>query len=371
MNLNPALIVYDIRSAIGDTVVNIPALCLIRKMYPDAYLVVATNNLGSQFYPPFGFYDQLINYQENTPDDFKTKINQAFQEHDTRDSIWILCNRTSYHIKYALSFPIENVITFSHLKSFYLKRLSCPLWFKRNGEHEIFHYLRLIKKTNPKRFKEALKSFELEQVRLKGTEHNAAVIEQFLQEHNSQNYRKIVAINPFAKSQTLDHTNFTLDFYVDLAHRLAEKFPEVLFLLMTYDGNTQNDALNSLIQADKNLAVWSGDKDLYNLVEFIKRTDLLISPSTGTIHIADNMGCCGHEACTFSIYTKLHRYRWSGDGLKQLKTKVLKSNHSASNQTFVPRKFIGITVTPETLDDTGKKLPEQLFAEIADMLQQQ
>ncbi|MWV62039.1 hypothetical protein DCO58_06350 [Helicobacter saguini] len=118
----------------------------------------------------------------------------------------------------------------------------------------------------------------------------------------------LIGVNPFNHSAW---ASFTLENYVKIIANLCE-FPHVLVFVMTYP-NVHKNLINVLNGTDsntqkilKNLIILQNNNDIFNLVEFISHLSLLISPSSGPIHIATNL-----QVPTLGIYSRKDTKKWA------------------------------------------------------------
>ena len=94
-----------------------------------------------------------------------------------------------------------------------------------------------------------------------------------------KHYKCVVGVNPFGNTAY----KFAPQDFAMLAKNLAQKYPNVLFIVMSFSTN-----LICFKPFDEpNIAIWENDDEIMNLVELTSRLNLLISPDTGNVHIAD------------------------------------------------------------------------------------
>ncbi len=83
----------------------------------------------------------------------------------------------------------------------------------------------------------------------------------------------------------MSNFNFSLNDWISLAESLSKEFPQILFILTTYETNPIKLEINE----SQNLKVFCNNADILNLVEITSRLDLFVSVNTGNVHIADNL----------------------------------------------------------------------------------
>ena len=123
--------------------------------------------------------------------------------------------------------------------------------------------------------------------------------------HNTQPF--IICINPFSNAAT--HT-LPLEAFLELISKVLA-LPNVCVLLITFP-SVHNEFMSQVqshqeLQAQKSkLFVYQNDNTLSNLIALLGFQSLLISPSTGTIHLASNLGIK-----TIGLYSRKDTTRWA------------------------------------------------------------
>ncbi|OBV30012.1 hypothetical protein BKN38_00355 [Helicobacter sp. CLO-3] len=123
----------------------------------------------------------------------------------------------------------------------------------------------------------------------------------------------IICINPFVRSSP---TNLSLESYAALATRLAERYRHIIFVFISFAGAP---SLPKLVKSLPNIAIFENDKNLANLIALLRASSALISPSTGTIHIADML-----QVPTIGIYSPKDMRLWFGANMRKDFMLVLK-----------------------------------------------
>lgn len=123
--------------------------------------------------------------------------------------------------------------------------------------------------------------------------------------HNPQPF--IICINPFSNAAT--HT-LPLEAFLELISKVLA-LPNVCVLLITFP-SVHNEFMSQVqshqeLQAQKSkLFIYQNDNTLSNLIALLGFQSLLISPSTGTIHLASNLGIK-----TIGLYSRKDTTRWA------------------------------------------------------------
>lgn len=117
----------------------------------------------------------------------------------------------------------------------------------------------------------------------------------------------IICINPFSNAAT--HT-LPLEAFLELISKVLA-LPNVCVLIITFP-SVHNEFVakvhsHSELQAQKSkLFIYQNDNTLSNLIALLGFQSLLISPSTGTIHLASNLGIK-----TIGLYSRKDTIRWA------------------------------------------------------------
>ena len=133
-------------------------------------------------------------------------------------------------------FNAKRIIAPFSLKNFYRKNYDCVFYHKWHKHREVWRSVQIVRHINPKHFDENIANLNVRDFRI-----------QTLPKHK------------------------------------ARKYPNVLFIVMSFSAN-----LICFKPFDEpNIAIWENDDEIMNLVELTSRLNLLISPDTGNVHIAD------------------------------------------------------------------------------------
>lgn len=122
----------------------------------------------------------------------------------------------------------------------------------------------------------------------------------------------IICLNPFTKSSRI---NLPLSSYITLAHLIAARYPAASILLLSYrDSPSEPPKLTQedLHSPPPNLLIFENNENLANLIELLRLSCLLISPSTGTIHLADLL-----QIPSIGIYNRKDSRLWLGKSMRK------------------------------------------------------
>lgn len=139
-----------------------------------------------------------------------------------------------------------------------------------------------------------------------------------------------ILINPYSNSAPI---SLTPQGFSTLAITLSKALPQAQIIISSFEGAQKlplessypNNSLNNNEWEKgeaKNIHIFKNNHDLGNLIELVRSVDLLISPSTGTIHIADNLG-----TKIIGLYSKRDLRLWLGKNMDKSSIIVLKTHY--------------------------------------------
>lgn len=380
---NPQCISVFMKSGIGDSVVYIPALHVLRAMYPDAKISFMCNLASFFFYKQFHLADRYyILDGDFNEDEFVKELNgenrnflsasdlieqgpaakpfvhEQQQDHWGATDLLIMTERNRNYIKLSLTSKCKQVLTYSYARALYTSRLPFLRPYSRHAQHEIFGFQFLLKTLDKKRYLKAFNELDLQKSIIKASPEARHFIQDYLtklgyltkeadpitglvpkhrakqdnhqtHEHSAHDdainshgddmkrtaqrvYKDMIIINPLCISTFKKGYSYHPDDYVKLALQLAKDFPHILFIISSYGQQSFHDIE---IPYD-NLKLLINKGDMSNVIALIEQCDLIVSPSTGPAHIADNIG--RDVIGSFPFYDE---YRWRADGFMQLAAK--------------------------------------------------
>ena len=337
--MQPQRIVFDGHSGIGDTMQYIAALLSLRAMYPQAQILFTTNVIGKMILGSCNFVDRIaVVWQGGSTDSvnlqrlvqqakYFTVAADALDDainglHWPRADMIVCVERNRELLEAALSTGAQ-VFTFSTLRALTHKNLHFSLPFNRYHMHEMVRYQHLVQAFDPQLFRKTFAQIDLSQVRLTPLQQDLSLIDSFLQQAlreaavavgtSANSFQHLVTINPLSKTAEINGLNFKHSDYVALGEHLARKYPQCLFVLSSYGEQDFHQNFQRIARQVPNLKLFVNTGNILTLLALVHRSSLVIAPSTGTAHLADNQSVdlCG-------IYTKQGSYRWGAGGLQQL-----------------------------------------------------
>ena len=144
---------FDRRLGVGDIVTSIPALYMIKRLFPQAVLTLFTTKTGKMLCKNYDFIDKIITANKDGSE--IEQINKRSFELDElftqyAEDVLILGERTSKNIKIAKQSKCKKIITWRHLHSIFSKRFYHPKHIKRSQRLEILRCLDLTRMIEPK-----------------------------------------------------------------------------------------------------------------------------------------------------------------------------------------------------------------------------
>lgn len=175
--------------------------------------------------------------------------------------------------------------------------------YRNNG---LLHPFLLARRINPKLYDSKFPNLDMSKARIQTDKKHKTSINEFLnnsvQTLPNQPYFWIL-LNPFSNATT--HTLSIQDWISLLEQILA--LPQCLIIVVTYDKVhstfMENLAMRSF--ASNRLFIYKNNNDVLYLVEMVSQMSCVISPSTGTIHIASHL-----QIPTIGLYSKKDTKKW-------------------------------------------------------------
>lgn len=267
---------------VGDCVIAIKALYALRILYPKAKIIVFTSlKGGGQLYSYLEYVDSIIDVP-NPADKQECVVNLAKALQENPVDVLLLLHRTSWKLKVAKNSPAKLVITELHLHNLFSKKFKSPRMMISYFVHGTEKVLRLVRKINPSYYDANIANIDFSKAKMIIPNTAKEKIQQFLTSKNSNTFRATIGVNIFGSSAPF---NFSPQDWENLVKNLAQQFPHLLFVMLTYEGNPYT--FKSFIEP--NIVVFQNDSNLINLVALTACLDLLLSLNTGNIHIADHL----------------------------------------------------------------------------------
>lgn len=298
---------------LGDNVIAIKALLMLRHSY-DGDIIIYTNAQGAQIFSKLsGFI--CVDSSAMSKQELLAHINaQNFE-------CFILTQPNRWRCKLLSQSNAKRIISFATLANLFNPRIS-KVFFSRAFSQIPYHkaLCKLVAKVDSRskastdfasfcypQFRYPIDEDAKERVQnaLDSATHYLITPKHTPNPKSPASLAPIICLNPFVKSTRI---NLPLSAYIDLTYKLAARFESMRFVILHYEGAPTP----CLQDPPPNVFVFSNDSNLANLIELLRLSCLLISPSTGTIHLADML-----HIPTIGIYNRKDSRLWLGDSMQK------------------------------------------------------
>ena len=257
---------------IGDLILSIPSFFMLKKMYPNAELVVIVRKYNVDIVKNLPYIDRIVIIDEYTKAELLEKI--AYFKAD----VFIALYNDSYVASLARASkakirigPISKLSSFFTYNKGILQKRSLSI--KNEGQYN----LDLVAKLNKKRFEEL---YELN-TKLILTDENKKVADTYFKENSIQG--KCLVVNPFIGGSA---KNITDEQYVSILKKLKKKMPDLNIIITSHMSDEERtEKLCKNIGKEKVFA-FSNGASILNTASIIDRADVYLGASTGPTHIA-------------------------------------------------------------------------------------
>lgn len=262
---------------IGDLILSIPSFYMLKKMFPEAELVVIVRKYNYEIVSNLSYIDRIIKIDDYSRTELLEKI--AYFKADVFIALYndkfiaSLAKASKAKIRIGPISKLNSIFTYN--KGILQKRSRS---IKNEGEYN----LDLIKKLNPTRFKEC---YELNNRIILNSE-NRKVADLYFLENNIQG--KSLVVNPFTGGSA---KNITIEQYAQILKSLKRSFNDKLNIIITCYITEEQKALNlkELIN-EKDVYIFANSFTILNIASIVERADAYLGASTGPTHIAGALG---------------------------------------------------------------------------------
>ena len=174
-------------------------------------------------------------------------------------------------------FNAKRIIAPFSLKNIFRKNYDRVFYHKWHKHREVWRSVQIVRHINPKYFDKSIANLNVCDFKIQTLPQHKTQINNFLAPYNR--YKFIVGVNAFGNTAY----KFAPQDFAILAKTLAQKYHTVLFIMMSFEANL----VRFKPFDEPNIAIWENDNESMNLIELTSRLNLLISPDTGNVHIAD------------------------------------------------------------------------------------
>ncbi|RDU69947.1 lipopolysaccharide heptosyltransferase family protein [Helicobacter cholecystus] len=312
---------YYIDSKIGDSVVALPAIYGLKTLHPQAKLYIFCNTLTQNLYSPFDWIEEIVLIDQHIISHInERKLDFLVSSNTDRNTICCL-KKSNVPLIYTFLKPYN--LFDPRLKLLFANIITKPQTIKKT-------LLDLVWLTRPKGTRIKLSDCI---PTLKTYPHNVQTIDTFFSTLNI-NHQKLIMVNPFGYAAKV---NLSLNEYAHITQVLLKDYFVIVPTFKDKDSLIKNTFPQEVL-SHPNFCIFHNDWDLLNLVELISRIDLLISPSTGNIHIAQNLGIP-----SIGIFSLRDMILWGGDKIYTLinpknPQKTLKKILALTHKLLFPKK---------------------------------
>lgn len=189
---------------VGDNVVAIKAMFMLKKMYPKSKLIVVTNSIGENLYRFLPFIDVIESTQnlgkyflqnpQNPQKSWDSQNLRDFQNLQDSQNLcdstnspnlidyFILTHRTKENIALAKQTNAKKIIVKAHTHTLFSSRFINS--FRNSNKYlESQNLLYLIRLVDKNRFDSVYKSIDFSEAKLLEREENRAFVESFFKKH--------------------------------------------------------------------------------------------------------------------------------------------------------------------------------------------
>ena len=295
-------IAYYRKLFIGDCIIALDSIYAIKALYPQAHLCVYTGDIGQKIFGAFSFIDEIINIQHLHKNDIVKSIDSKNFDY------LILTQPNRLHTSIASKSNAKVIISFMMWHNIFRRFLASVfggvlhsvfgvrlrsfrrVFYSRSfgGSPNYKRLLSLVRQIDSRIYDSHIKSIDFSPASFPFSHTHKEFVESKLAFLTSLPTRTLqtrtfkILLNPYSNS--CSHS-LTLQGYATLANALSKALPNAQIIISTppYAPSLPN------LSTTTNIHIFSNNQDLYNLIELVRQMDLVISPSTGVIHIANNL----------------------------------------------------------------------------------
>lgn len=342
---------------IGDSIIALDSIYAIKALYPSAFLVVYTGDIGVRIFSKFDFIDEIVNIQNLSKEQIIKSLDSFAFDY------LILTQPNRRHTSIASASNAKVIISYAMwhniFRRFWGNIFSTKIFGKifRKCEFRqfkrVFYSVAFGNTPNYKRLLSLVREidaphYDSSKIDFTPTRfpHSHTHIEFLKQNLKTPPQSCKILINPYSNSSPI---SLTPQGFSTLATTLAKALPQAQIIISSFEGAPrlplEYDSLNSEEGGGeaRNIHIFKNNHDLGNLIELVRSVDLLISPSTGTIHIADNLGIK-----IIGLYSKRDMRLWLGKNMDKSSMIVLKTHYSKLKQKQESKVIE--TITQKTIE---------------------
>lgn len=261
---------------IGDLVLSIPSFFMLKKMYPNAELIVLVRGYNADIVRNLSYIDRVIKIDGFTKDELLEKI--AYFKAD----VFIALYNDSYIASLAKASKAKIKIgPISKLSSFFTYNKGIRQQRSKSIKNEADYNLDLVAKLDKERYDEI---FELN-TKIELSEENRNVANLYFSENNING--KVLVVNPFMGGSA---KNITDEQYINILKKVKQETPNLNIIITCHISDEERAEKLRLALAQENIFVFANGASILNTAAIIERTNVYFGGSTGPTHIAGALG---------------------------------------------------------------------------------
>lgn len=259
---------------VGDSIITIPALRELRRIFPNARISLLVKPWVSGIFEDLECVDEVINYEKGLWQKVKRLQDKNF------DLVVLFQNAFEAAV---IAFGSKAKIRVGFPTEFRGFLLTHPLDLSTEilSLHQIFYYLHIISQMEEKLFGESQVNFDKLQYYLPVRDERKNNIKEIVKALGVDTSKKLVAINPGATNSRAKR--WPGENFKELAERLITAGVEVVFI----GAATELDITESIVEKmQKRAKILTGKTSLKDSIAFLSICDLIISNDTGPAYIS-------------------------------------------------------------------------------------
>lgn len=278
---------------IGDLILSIPSFFMLRKMFPDAEIIVLVRKYNYDIVKNLQYIDRVIKIDDYTQKNLVEKISyfkaDVFIALYSDTFICKLARKSKAKIRVG---PYSKLVSFfTYNKGVYQKR-------SKSIKNEAEYNLDLVRSLNPVLYDE---NYEIN-TEIIIDKNNEEIGEKFYNSEISKN-SKVVVINPFTGGSA---KNITDEQYHSLIKNLISQKKDIEVIITAHI--SEDERAHKIADGIERTHVFSNGGPLLNIAAIIKRADVYVGGSTGPTHMAGAL-----QKKIVAVYPNLktqHPIRW-------------------------------------------------------------
>lgn len=270
---------------IGDSVMQIPALRSLRRIFPEANITLHTRSWARGIFEDAEFLDEIITIEKS-----ESKIKDALAQAK-------ILKKENFDLAVLFPNSFESALTaklaripqrFGYAKEgrsvLLTGAVKIPVW--KNRRHEAFYYLNLIAEIEKQFFGTATTLNDELKVDLKISGERKAAAAEFLKSNGVDLSKKIVALG--VGSTNSRAKRWQAESYAELNDKLQSELNANVIIVGAKD---ELEVASKVYEKSKiKPTILTGKTDLAQAAAILSAVDLLVSNDTGLAHVAPAVG---------------------------------------------------------------------------------